>query len=265
MAATKTKTRKVAMCLMAHPDDCEILAGGTLMLLAKEGWEIHVVSMTPGDCGTMDMGPDEIGRVRRAEGAAGAKVLGGTYHCLEARDLFVMFDEPTLRKAINLMRSVAPSVVFTHSLDDYMMDHEMTARLARTASFGYGAPNAAIGPIHPGSCVPHLYYADPIEGMDYYGRSIEPTTWVDISSTCTGKLNALKKHASQREWLMKHHGMDEYIDSTKAWGAKRGQQIGVKYAEAFRQHRGHPYPHDCILERLFKTKVRHADASHDKI
>lgn len=253
------------MCLMAHPDDCEILAGGTMALLADAGWEIHVASMTPGDCGTMDLGPDEIGRIRRAEGAEGAKTLGGTYHCLEARDLFVMFDEPTLRRTMNLMRSIAPTLVITHSLDDYMMDHEMTARLARTATFGYAAPNAAVGRIPEGARLPHLYYADPIEGVDYYGRSIAPTTWVDISSTITKKLNALKKHASQREWLMKHHGMDEYVDSTKSWSAKRGGEISTKYAEAFRQHRGHPYPHDCILERLFGDKVRHDDARHDKV
>ena len=50
MAARK---RKVAMSLMAHPDDCEILAGGTLALLAKKGWEVHIVTMAPGDAGSV--------------------------------------------------------------------------------------------------------------------------------------------------------------------------------------------------------------------
>lgn len=255
---TAKLTRKVAMCLMAHPDDCEILAGGTLALLAGKGWEIHVVTMTPGDCGSAELGPEEIAAIRREEGRKGAKVLGGTYHCLESRDLYVCFDEQTIRRAISLTRDIAPTLVFTHSLDDYMMDHEMAARVARSASFGYPIPNAMPGPIKKGSMVPYLYYADPIEGMDHYGHAIAPTTWVDISTVMTTKSRALKAHASQRDWLMKHHGMDQYITSMQQWGAKRGKDVGSKYAEAFRQHKGHPYPHDCILQHELGNVVHHA-------
>jgi len=207
------------------------------------------VTMTPGDCGSADRGPEEISAIRRKEGAAAAAAIGAKYHCLESRDLYVTFDEITLRRALNLTRSIAPTLMFTHSLQDYMMDHEVAARIARTASFGYAIPNTCPGPIAEGSMVPWLYYADPIEGIDYYGQPVPPTTFVNITATMTAKTNALKKHASQREWLMKHHGMDEYTRSMQAWGAKRGAAIGVKYAEAFRQHRGHPYPHDCILKR----------------
>jgi len=253
------------MCVMAHPDDCEILAAGTLILLAEKGWEIHIVSATPGDCGSMEHSPHEIARIRRAENVAAAKLIGATYHCLESRDLYVMFDEPTIRRAMILMREIAPSLVFTHSLDDYMMDHEMIARVTRTATFGYGVPNAVPGPVTPGSCVPHLYYADPIEGMDPYGNAILPSTWVDITKSMPTKSKMLKAHASQRDWLMKHHGMDQYIKSMQEWGGKRGREIGAKYAEAFRQHRGHPYPHDCLLERELGQVVRHSDPKHDKV
>lgn len=249
MSAPTKLTRKVAMCLMAHPDDCEILAAGTMALLGKKGWELHVVTMTPGDCGSMDHGPEQIAAIRRKEGAAAAAVIGATYHCLESRDLYVTFDQDTLRRAISLTRSIAPTLMFTHSLQDYMMDHEVAARIARTASFGYAIPNTTPGPIAKGSMVPWLYYADPIEGIDYYGQPIPPTTFVDITKTMATKTNALKKHASQRDWLMKHHGMDEYTRSMQAWGGKRGSAIGVKYAEAFRQHRGHPYPHTCLLQQ----------------
>ncbi len=89
------REKKIAMCLMAHPDDCEFLAGGTLALLGLKGWELHIVTMTPGDCGAADQGPDQIARTRRLEGAKAARILGGTYHCLESRDLYVTFDERT--------------------------------------------------------------------------------------------------------------------------------------------------------------------------
>ena len=249
-------TRKVAMCLMAHPDDCEILAAGTLSLLAQVGWEVHIVTMTPGDCGSMELGPEEISAIRRKEGAAAAKVIGATYHCLESRDLYVTFDQDTLRRATSVAKSIQPSLVFTHSLDCYMMDHEMTARIARTATFGQGIPNTTAGVVPKGGGVPYLYYADALEGMDAYGRAIEPTTYVDITRSMS---TMLKAHASQRDWLMKHHGMDQYVKSMQDWCAKRGAQIGVKHAEGFRQHKGHPYPHDCVLKNELADAVHHVE------
>jgi LmbE family N-acetylglucosaminyl deacetylase len=239
--------RKVAMSLMAHPDDCELLAAGTLALLQKAGWQIHIVTMTPGDCGSMDQGPEQIAAVRRAEAAKAAGILDGSYHCLESRDLLVIFDEATIRRTTSLMRRIAPTLVITHSLVDYMLDHEQTAKLARSATFGYAVPSMVGGPIASGSMVPYLYYADPIEGIDVYGNPIEPSTYVDISSAMNLKTRALKAHASQRDWLMKHHGMDHYVQAMKDWASRRGQEVGVRFGEAFRQHKGHGYPKDCVL------------------
>ena len=58
-------------------------------------------------------------------------------------------------------------------------------------------------------------------------------------------------HASQREWLRAHHGVDEYLDSMRRNAAMRGRETASAAAEAFVQHRGHAYPHDDILARLF--------------
>lgn len=249
------RARKVAMCLMAHPDDCEILAAGTLALLVKKGWKVHIVTMTPGDCGSMDQGPQAIADTRRREGAAAAKIIGATYTCVESRDLYVTFDEKTLRRTMSIVRSIGPTLVFTHSLQCYMMDHEVTAQIARTVTFGYAVPNSVPGPIPTGSCVPHLYYADAIEGMDAYGQPLHPTTSVDITTTMTTKTRMLKAHASQRQWLLKHHGMDHYVTSMKQWNRRRGKQAGVKYAEGFRQHKGHPYPNNCLLKEQLGSLI----------
>jgi len=250
---------------MAHPDDCEILAGGTLCLLGEKGWDIHVVSMTPGDCGSMEQGPEDIAATRRQEGQRGAQILGGTYHCLESRDLYITFDERTIRRAVSLTRRIAPTIVFTHSLVDYMLDHEQTARIARTATFGYAVPNTCPGPIPPGSMVPYLYYADPVEGVDVYGERIEPSAFVNVSSTMKTKTRALRAHASQRQWLLKHHGMDQYVKSMQDWGRQRGGEFPggpVRYAEGFRQHKGHPYPRDCVLARELGGLVAPAEEAH---
>ena len=63
------------------------------------------------------------------------------------------------------------------------------------------------------------------------------------------KEKMLAAHDSQRSWLMEHHGMDEYIISMKNFSANRGEKMGVKYAEGFRQHLGHAYPQDNILKK----------------
>src|SRR5206468_4754008 len=97
----------VALSILAHPDDAEFLCAGTLIRLHQEhGWEVHIATMTPGDCGSTEMGPLDISRTRRAEGARAAQLVGGRYHCLEERDLLVVYDERTLEKVTRLLRAV---------------------------------------------------------------------------------------------------------------------------------------------------------------
>jgi len=250
----------VVLSLMAHPDDAEILCGGTLALLRSLGWAVHIATATPGDCGTATLGPDEISTIRRREAAAAAAVLGGRYHCLERRDLRVHYDDGTLRDACGLIRQVRPRIVITHSPVDYMIDHEQASLIARAATFAAPVPNAPVpaGARPPCDAVPHLYYADPVEGKDNLGCDVKPSLLVDIGSVLETKLQMLAEHASQREWLRKHHGMDEYLESVRRWARERGHLAGCEYAEGFRQHRGHGYPQDDLLGSTLGGKVRPA-------
>lgn len=243
--------RKVALSFLAHPDDAEMLCAGTLIQLADAGWEIHVASATAGDCGTMLYSAEEISAIRQEEGRRAAAMIGATYHCLGELDGRVVYDKPAVQKTIELFRRIAPGLVFTHPRSDYMMDHEMVCLLARGASFMYGAPNVSAAPLLPGSGVPYLYYCDPVEGIDPLGRPVEPTTLVDISGQFVRKADMLACHASQREWLRAHHGMDEYVDSMRRFSTSRGKLMGTTAAEGFIQHRGHPYPADDLLTKLF--------------
>jgi hypothetical protein len=61
----------------------------------------------------------------------------------------------------------------------------------------------------------------------------------------------LAAHASQREWLRAHHGMDEYLDAMRRHATMRGKQMNAAYAEAFVKHGGHPYPQNDVLVELF--------------
>lgn len=247
----------IALAILAHPDDAEFLCAGTLARLRLEkGWTLHIATMTPGDCGSAEHGPDEIASIRRAEGKAAAATIGATYHCLEERDLRVIYGESALEKVTRLLNEVAPQVVFTHSPDDYHLDHEQTSKLVRAATFA--APIGNFLHNRPGASerfppldrIPHLFYCDPLEGKDAFGKPIPAGFHVDISTVIEDKSRMLACHESQRAWLRKHHGVDNLVDSMQEWGATQGQAAGVRFAEGFRQHLGHSYPQDNLLATL---------------
>jgi LmbE family N-acetylglucosaminyl deacetylase len=243
----------VVLSVLAHPDDAEFLCAGTLLRLSQEhGWQIHIASMTPGDCGSAELPADAISRIRRAEGARAAEAAGGRFHCLEERDLLICYGGHTLEKVTRLMRQVRPTLVITHSPADYMLDHEMTSTIVRAAAFGAPIPNFLagkdLGP--PLERIPHLYYCDALEGKDLLGREVPPGFCVDISSVIDRKAQMLACHASQRDWLLKHHGMDHYLQAMRDWGMTRGRACGVAFAEGFRQHLGHSYAQDNLLAKL---------------
>jgi LmbE family N-acetylglucosaminyl deacetylase len=73
---------------------------------------------------------------------------------LEERDVNEFFDKATNLKVIDLLRQIAPSIVFTHPRHDYMLDHEQVHLLARSATFSYPVPNASSLPLQEGSIVP---------------------------------------------------------------------------------------------------------------
>lgn len=244
---------RTAIAVLAHPDDAEFLCAGTLIRLGKEhGWSIHIATMTPGDCGSVEYPPDEISRLRRGEGKAAATAIGARYHCVEERDLRVIYREEALEKVVHLLNAVKPAVVFTHSPDDYHLDHEQTSKIVRAATFAAPIPNFLHGR-HlnpPLEQIPHLFYCDPLEGKDSFGQPIQPSFRIDISSVIADKCRMLECHESQRNWLRKHHGVDNLVESMKEWGATQGKAAGISYAEGFRQHLGHSYPQNNLIVEL---------------
>jgi N-acetylglucosamine malate deacetylase 1 len=242
-----------ALALLAHPDDVEFLCAGTLIRLIREhGWTVHVATMTPGDCGSAEYGPQEIAEMRRKEAKDAADKIGATYHCVEARDLRVYLNDDLVERVVRLMAATRPGVVFTHSPDDYHMDHEMTSKVVRAASFAAPIPNYLHGAwTHPPlEKIPYLYYCDPLEGKDLFGRPIRPNFWVNIAGQIGIKEEMLACHASQRDWLIRHHGVDDFTRAMKDWAKKQGEAAGVAYAEGFRQHLGHSYPQDNVIGQL---------------
>lgn len=246
------------LAFMAHPDDAEFLCAGTLALLHRAGYEIHIATMTAGDVGSMELPSEEIARIRLKEAESSARILDGEYHCAGMRDLFVIVSEDNIKRATEMVRRVDPLIVFAHHPIDYMLDHEMASILVRHACFSAGIPNMrtdAVPPAKPTNRIPYLYYCMPIDGIDHFGRHVEMEFYVDIEDTIGIKEEMLKCHRSQRDWLLKHHGIDEYVERMRRWAQESGRKAGVRFAESFVQHRGHAYPSDNILERILGRLV----------
>lgn len=242
------KNNKTALCLLSHPDDAEFQCAGTLALLASKGWEIVIATMTPGQAGSNELGPEEISVIRRAEAADAVQLLNGSYHCLENEDVFTLYDKPTLLKAIELIRKVKPTIVFTASPSDYMIDHEVVSKIAMTACLAAGISNIKTGDTAPYDTIPYLYYCDAMQGKDIFGKEIKSDIYIDISSTMDIKEEMLCCHKSQRDWLLKISRVDEFVMLMKNFAMKNGREINCTYAEGFRQHLGFSYPSENILK-----------------
>ena len=241
------------LAIHAHPDDIEILAGGSMALLAAAGHRLTFVTMTPGDCGSVEHGSDEIAAIRRVEAANGAKLIGAEYICAEFRDLAVFNDDASRRRVCELVRQVRPELVITSAPIDYHCDHEVTSALVRDACFGASAPNYKSGSAPALDAIPHLYFMDSVEGTDRDGKPQVADFHVKIDSVFDKKRDMLACHESQRNWLRKQHGIDDYILQMQKWSRAVGKRCGCEYAEGFRRYPGHPYPQTPLLEELLKS------------
>jgi LmbE family N-acetylglucosaminyl deacetylase len=243
------------LAIHAHPDDLEFLAAGTLAILARAGHKITMATMTAGDCGSAEFDAEEASRIRRAEAASSASIIGARYMCAEFRDLAIFNDDASRRRVTELIRGARPQVVLTASPIDYHTDHEFTSMLVRDACFACSAPNYGTGSAEPApalDAIPHLYFADPLDGVDREGVPQPVNFFVDIGTVIGLKRDMLACHASQRAWLKRQHGIDEYMEAMMEWTRKVGRRAGVEFAEGFRHYRGHPYPQNPLLEEALR-------------
>ena len=249
---------KRILAIHAHPDDVEILAGGTVALLSRLGHSVTIVTMTPGDCGSADLPPDEIANIRRSEAAAAAALIGGVYFCAEFRDLTIFNTEASRRRVVEALRRAAPDIVLTSSPRDYMSDHEVTSSLVRDACFAAPVANYLTGVNNPSprlKAIPHLYFMDPIGGVDTDDNPVPADFYINVEQTFATKREMLARHKSQRDWLLKHHGMDDYLEQMERWTREIGARAGVPHGEGFRRYKGHPYPQTPLLEELLEGYV----------
>lgn len=119
----------------AHPDDCELDAGGTAARWAKLGHKVKFVSVTNGDIGHHEIAGAPLARRRAAEVKRCAEILGIETEVLDNHDGELM---PTLENRRTITRKIREwkaDLVIAHRPNDYHPDHRYTAILVQDAAF----------------------------------------------------------------------------------------------------------------------------------
>jgi LmbE family N-acetylglucosaminyl deacetylase len=226
------------LAICCHPDDMEMMMGGTLLLLKQAGCSIHTINVANGSVGSIDLRPSEIAVVRKQEAEASAKLLGSVLHESLADDLEVFYTQDLIRRVTALVRQVKPDIVLTQSLEDYMDDHMNTAKIAVTATFARNIPSFRSIPDQPAVFEDAmLYHAMPYILTDMMRRPIVPEICVDVSAVMDRAEKLLACHASQKEWLDKTQGFDSYLKTRRDLSEKVGAMSRhFKFAEGWRRH-----------------------------
>lgn len=230
--------RPSAIAIAAHPDDIEFVMAGTLLLLKARGWEIHYFNLSSGNCGSLRHDAATTRRLRLAEAKRAAKNLGAHFHPPIADDLEIFYDLKLLRRVAAVIREVKPSIVLTHSPEDYMEDHMNTSRLAVTAAFSRGMPNFVTTPKRAaidGDVT--VYHAMPHGLCDGLRRPVIAESFVNTTSVQAMKFAALAAHRTQQEWLDVSQGMNSYLRAMDEASLAVGKMSHrFKHAEGWRRH-----------------------------
>ena len=215
----------------AHPDDLEILCGGTLARFVQEGHEVVMCNATLGDRGSFEHTSEEIALIRGEEARRAAHICGARHETLGFRDTEINAADPAQQRiVVDLVREARPDLIITHFPQDYMGDHNEISRLVFDCSFHATLPLYETGKAPHGAVTP-IYYMDTIMGLGF-----EPTEYVDVSDVIETKAAMLEAHESQLTWLRDHDGVD-IVEQMRACSRFRGLQCGARYAEGFVQCR----------------------------
>ncbi len=268
--ATAQNTPRI-LVIGAHPDDCDMDAGGTAALFASMGYAVKFVSVTNGDAGHQSEGGGALAKRRIAEAQEAGKRFGVTYDVLDNHDGELL---PTLAIRLQIIRKIREwnaDVVIAPRPNDYHPDHRYTGVLVQDAAYMVAVPNVApdTAPLKKN---PVFLYS-----QDFFQRpnAFRPDVAVDITSVYDQKIHALSAHESQvYEWLPWIGGYLNEVPKNpadrKKWLAARSvvpitpevrksleqwygkeKASGVKNAEAFEICEYGTQPKEEDIRRLF--------------
>jgi len=244
------------ICFGAHPDDCELQAGGSAALWAKRGHHVLFVSVSNGDIGHWRDAGGPLALRRKAEVDKAHEILGIQGVVLDIHDGEVLPTLEARRMLTRLIRQWKADVVIAHRPNDYHPDHRYTGVLVQDAAYmvtvPFFCPDVPILKNNPA----FFYYPDRFQKPNPF----KPDVVVSVDEVIEKKLDALAVMESQF-YEGGANGSAELMPSEPAKQKERHQQVRDGFArrnqglaDRFRAQLGEWYPAD-------KAKaIKHAEA-----
>jgi LmbE family N-acetylglucosaminyl deacetylase len=272
-AADSAKLRVI--CFGAHPDDCELQAGGTAAMWAAQGHKVKFVSVTNGDIGHWRDAGGPLAKRRLAEVQAAAKILGIEVEVFDIHDGELLPDLDARKKVTIAIRQWHADLVIGPRPNDYHPDHRYTGVLVQDAAYMVTVPFFCPDVPHMTSNPVFMYYPDRFQKPNPF----KPDVVVAIDTVIDKRLDALDAIVSQfyeggangsgellpsepekqkaRQKQVRDGFANRYAgqarrfkkELTDWYGADKAQQI--KYAEAFEICEYGKQPDHAELARLF--------------
>ena len=188
----------------AHPDDCDIKAGGIAAKFAELGHKVRFVSVTNGDAGHQAEGGGMLAARRRAEAQESGRRLGIEYIVLDNHDGELVPSLDVRMQIIRQIREWDADVVLAPRPNDYHPDHRYTGILVQDASYMVTVPNLASDTPAIRKNPLFLYFSDRFQRP----APFRPDIVVSIDDVIDKKYAGLDAHVSQfYEWLPWHGGI----------------------------------------------------------
>lgn len=210
----KHKGKKLNILIVgAHPDDCEVKAGGFSALALKMGHNIKFVSLTNGDTGHYQEGGGSLARRRKNEAECSAKLIGAKLKILDIPSNTLFPDISLRRRVIELIREFKSDIVITHRPNDYHPDHRYTSQLILDSATNIKNPNVCPLTKELDRNPLYLYMWDKFQKPLPFSADFV----FAIDSVAELKVEMLDNHVSQfYEWLpWEHHLSKEEIPKDK--------------------------------------------------
>ena len=230
MYSEMVRSFQSALIVVAHPDDADSLAAGTVAKLTRAGTRVAYCIATNGEKGSGDrtMTPERLATIRQEEQRQAARVLGvrsveffGFPDCEveNTRQARLAITAAIRRHRPNLLLVQNPHR--TKRLGASHRDHRIVAQTALDCVTGLIGARLAFPELLAQGLEPHV--VEEVRLMVWEN----PDLLVDISETIDLKIAALACHTSQ---MPDRVAVDRYV---RERAAQLGKPCGYSYAEAF--------------------------------
>ncbi len=213
--------------ICAHPDDAELVMGGTLALEAARGRRVCLVDLTRGESGSRG-----TPQTRAAEAQEAGRILGVLHReSLGLPDARLDAVPEQKDVVVEALRRLRPRVVVLQHWLQRHPDHAAASRIVYDASFLAGLRNyrPELGPAFRPSKL--VYSVTMTEAND-----VAPSFVVDVTSVWETKMRAVAAFASQFTPTPGETGslpLDRFREAIELSGRRHGQRIGARYGEGF--------------------------------